>query len=155
MPNHLPNDSSKKKNGFGDLMQSMNEFFHEKPMRGMLQSIDEFFTSAANPFQSFPVNLKEHDHHYLIVAELPGVKKEQINLEVFPNFVTITITDMLHYTEENEKHQVIKSKQTMNRSSRTIPFPSVVNEKDVKASYKDGLLQIKVEKQSGKRISID
>jgi HSP20 family protein len=154
MHSHFSNDPSKKK-GFGDLMQSMNEFFHEKPMRGMLQSIDDFFTSASNPFNSFPVDFKENDDYYLITAELPGVKKEQINLEVFPNFVTITVMNMELYSEENTKSQVIKRKQTMNRSSRTIPFPSVVNEKNVKASYKDGLLQIKVEKQSGKRISID
>ncbi|WP_175991247.1 Hsp20/alpha crystallin family protein [Bacillus sp. Marseille-Q1617] len=154
MNSHFSNDPSKKK-GFGDLMQSMNEFFHEKPMRGMLQSIDDFFTSASNPFNSFPVDFKELDDYYLITSELPGVKKEQINLEVFPNFVTITITNMELYSEENEKKQIIRKKQSMNRSSRTIPFPTTVNEKDVKASYKDGLLQIKVEKQSGRKISIE
>ncbi|MGR3764788.1 Hsp20/alpha crystallin family protein [Rossellomorea sp. NS-SX7] len=154
MNSHFSNDSSKKK-GFGDLMQSMNEFFHEKPMRGMLQSIDDFFSSASNPFNSFPVDFNEHEDYYLITAELPGVKKEQINLEVFPNFVTISVSNMELYSEENEKNQVIKRKQSMNRSSRTIPFPTVVNEKDVKASYKDGLLQIKVEKQTGRKISID
>ncbi|MEG9297920.1 Hsp20/alpha crystallin family protein [Mangrovibacillus sp. Mu-81] len=155
MPKQFSDDSSKKKGGFGDLMHSMNEFFHEKPMKGMLQSIDDFFTSSSNPFNSFPVDLKENDEYYLITAELPGVKKEQINLEVFPNFVTITITNMELYSEENEKRQVIRKKQSMNRSSRTIPFPFVVNEKDVKASYKDGLLQIKVEKQTGRKISIE
>lgn len=154
MNSHFSNDSSKKK-GFGDLMQSMNEFFHEKPMRGMLQSIDDFFTSASNPFNSFPVDFNEHEDYYLITAELPGVKKEQINLEVYPNFVTISVMNMELYSEENEKNQVIRRKQSMNRSSRTIPFPTVVNEKDVKASYKDGLLQIKVDKQTGRKISIE
>jgi HSP20 family protein len=154
MTNHFSNDPSKKK-GFGDLMQSMNEFFHEKPMRGMLQSIDDFFTSASNPFNSFSVDLKEHAEYYLITAELPGVKKEQINLEVFPNFITITIINNEIYSEENEKNQTIRRKQSLNKSSRTIPFPSTVNDKDVKASYKDGLLQVKVEKQSGKKIIIE
>ncbi|NQD64533.1 Hsp20/alpha crystallin family protein [Bacillus haikouensis] len=154
MAKHFSDDSSRKK-GFGDLMHSMNEFFHEKPMKGMLQSIDEFFTSASNPFNSFPVEFKELEDFYLVTAELPGVKKEQINLEVFPNFVTITITNMEHYSEENKNNQVIRKKQSMNRSSRTIPFPSLVNDKDVKASYKDGLLQIKVEKQTGRKISIE
>jgi HSP20 family protein len=154
MAKHFSDDSSRKK-GFGDLMHSMNEFFHEKPMKGMLQSIDEFFTSASNPFNSFPVEFKEQEDFYLVTAELPGVKKEQINLEVFPNFVTITITNMEHYSEENKNNQVIRKKQSMNRSSRTIPFPSLVNDKDVKASYKDGLLQIKVEKQTGRKISIE
>ena len=150
MSNEFPN-----KKGFGDLMHSMNEFFHERPMKGMLQSIDEFFTSSANPFGSFPVELTETDEHYVVTAELPGVNKEQIQLDVFPQYITISVTNKEVYSEENEKHQTIRRKQSVRKSSRTIPFPRNVNEKNVKASYKDGLLTVKVNKDSGKRIEID
>ncbi|MCA1063140.1 Hsp20/alpha crystallin family protein [Rossellomorea sp. AcN35-11] len=146
---------SNDKKGFGDLMHSMNEFFHERPMKGMLQSIDEFFTSSSNPFGSFPVDLTETDHHYVVTAELPGVKKEQIHLEVFPQFMTISVTNKEEFSEENEQNQVIRRKQSMKKSTRTIPFPRMVNEKNVKASHKDGLLTVKVMKETGKRISID
>ncbi|MBW3113274.1 MULTISPECIES: Hsp20/alpha crystallin family protein [Bacillaceae] len=150
----MSNDSSNRK-GFGDLMHSMNEFFHERPMKGMLQSIDEFFTSSANPFGSFPVKMTETDDHYVVTAELPGVNKEQIQLDVFPQYITISVTNKGVYSEENEKHQTIKRKQSISKSSRTVPFPTVVNEKNVKASYKDGLLSVKVNKESGKRIQIE
>jgi HSP20 family protein len=143
------------KNGFGDLMHSMNEFFHERPMKGMLQSIDEFFTSSANPFGSFPVELTENDDHFIVTAELPGVNKEQIQIDVFPQYITISVTNKETYSEENENHQTIRRKQSMRKSSRTVPFPRVVNEKNVKASYKDGLLTVKVNKESGKRIQIE
>ncbi|WP_034758467.1 Hsp20/alpha crystallin family protein [Rossellomorea vietnamensis] len=143
------------KGGFGDLMHSMNEFFHERPMKGMLQSIDEFFTSSANPFGSFPVELSEADDHYLVTAELPGVNREQIQLDVFPQYITISVTHKEIYSEENEKHQTIRRKQSMRKSSRTVSFPRTVNEKNVKAFYKDGLLSVKVNKESGKRIQIE
>ncbi|MCA1058374.1 Hsp20/alpha crystallin family protein [Rossellomorea aquimaris] len=150
----MSNDSSNRK-GFGDLMNSMNEFFHEKPMKGMLQSIDEFFASSSNPFGSFPVELSETDDHYVVSAELPGVTKEQIQLDVYPQSITISVTNKETYSEESEKHQTIKRKQSLRKSSRTISFPRVVNEKKVKASYKDGLLTVKVNKESGNRIQID
>jgi HSP20 family protein len=143
------------KNGFGDLMHSMNEFFHERPMKGMLQSIDDFFTSSANPFGSFPVEMTETEDHYVVTAELPGVNKEQIKLDVFPQYITISVTNKEIYTEENEQRQTIRRKQSMGKSSRTVPFPRVVKEKDVKASYKNGLLTVKVNKESGNRIQIE
>lgn len=146
---------SNEKKGFGDLMHSMNEFFHERPMKGMLQSIDEFFTSSSNPFGSFPVELTETDNHYIVTAQLPGIKKEQIHLDVFPQYITISVTNKEEFSEENDQNQMIRRKQSMKKSSRTIPFPRVVNEKNVKASHKDGLLTVKVDKESGKRIPIE
>ncbi|TMU86798.1 Hsp20/alpha crystallin family protein [Bacillus sp. BHET2] len=150
----MSNDSSNNK-GFGDLIHSMNEFFHERPMKGMLQSIDEFFTSSANPFGSFPVELTETDDHYIVTAELPGVKKDQIQLDVFPQYITISVSHQEIYSEENEQHQMIRRKQSMKKSSRTVPFPRAVNEKNVKAAYHDGLLTVEINKDSGKRIPIE
>lgn len=154
MPKDFHNDSSKKK-GFGELMNSMNDFFLERPMKGMLQSIDEFFASSSNPFESFPVELTETNDYYIVTAELPGVKKEQIQLEVFPQFITISLMNKEIYSEEDDKNQTIRRKQSMRRSTRTVPFPRSVNEKNVKASYADGLLTVKVGKESGKRITIE
>ena len=62
---------------------------------------------------------------------------------------------MKMYTEEDDKRKTFKRQQTFQRSSRTIPFPFPINEKLVKASYKDGLLQITVPKQKGKPIYLD
>ncbi|WP_064091419.1 Hsp20/alpha crystallin family protein [Rossellomorea aquimaris] len=154
MKKEFPNEPTNK-NGFGDLIHTMNEFFHERPMKGMLQSIDDFFASSANPFGTFPVDLREANNHYIVTAELPGIKKDQIELDVFPQFMTISVTNIESYSEENERHQVIRRKQSTRKSTRTINFPRTVNEKNVKASYKDGLLTVKVDRESGKRINIE
>ena len=62
---------------------------------------------------------------------------------------------MKMYIEEDDKRKTFKRQQSFQRSSRTIPFPSPINEKLVKASYNDGLLQITVPKQKGKPIYLD
>lgn len=141
---------------FGELMKSMNQFFQERPVRGILQTMDEFFK---NPFpsslSSFPVSVQETDDEHVITAELPGIKKEQIQLDVLDNYMTITVFSTESITEEDENQKIVKKQQSMKKSIRTIPLPQPINESKVKASYQNGLLKIRVPKQKGKQIMID
>lgn len=145
-----------KNEPFGDLMKSMNQFFHDKPVRGLLQTMDEFFknpfTSAASSFQ---VSVSETDDEHVISAELPGVNKEQIQLDVIDNYVTITVLSLESIIEENDHKEMIKKQTSMKKSIRSIPLPQPIDENKVKASYKNGLLKIRVPKQKGKKIMID
>ncbi|WNS73988.1 Hsp20 family protein [Bacillus sp. DTU_2020_1000418_1_SI_GHA_SEK_038] len=151
----MSNDSKKGKNEMGDLMKSMNQFFNEKPVRGFLQTMDEFFRNPF-PFHSpFHVDVRETAEEHIITAELPGVKREQIQLDVLDNYVTISVQSHEILTEEDENQKMIKKRQSMQRSSRTIPLPQTITESKVKASYQNGLLKIRVPKQKGKHINID
>ncbi|TYS18897.1 Hsp20/alpha crystallin family protein [Rossellomorea vietnamensis] len=147
MDGNLPD---KKKPKFGELMDS---FFQEKPVRGILESIDGFFSSPF-PFGGFPVELKESKTNYTITAKLPGVKKEQIDIDVFQNYVTLSVHNEEIHTSENEKSNVFFHKQLKQHNSRTIPLPGMVDERKVKASYQDGLLTLKLGKLKGKKVEL-
>ncbi|GLB57946.1 Hsp20/alpha crystallin family protein [Cytobacillus sp. NCCP-133] len=140
---------------FGDLMKSMNQLFHEKPVKGFLQTMDDFFRNPFPLSSSFHVDVTETDTDHIVTAELPGINKEQIQIDIMDNYVTISVKSAELITEEDENRKVLKRQQSLQRSSRTIPLPQPVNEKKVKAVYKNGLLQITVPKQQGKRILID
>ncbi len=140
---------------FGDLMKSMNHFFQERPVKGFLQSIDEFFKNPFPYSPAFQVDLKETVSEYMITAELPGINREQIQLDVLENYITISIHSNELFTEEDEKGSIIKRRQSMQKSTRTIPLPQLINERSVKASYKNGLLKIRIPKQKGKQILIE
>lgn len=150
------NNNKGKNEPIGDLMKSMNQFFQEKPVKGFLQSMDEFFK---NPFpsstSSFHVNVSETNDEHIISAELPGINKEQIQIDVLDNYVTITVLSTESMTEENEHQKTIKKQTSIKKSIRTVPLPQLINESKVKASYQNGLLQIRVPKQKGKQIMID
>lgn len=152
----MSNQDKKGKNEpFGDLMKSMNQFFNEKPVKGFLQTMDEFFRNPF-PFQSsFHVDVRETEEQHIITAELPGVKREQIKLDILDNYVTISVQSNEIYTEEDENQKIIKRRQSMQRSSRTIPLPQPIIESKVKASYQNGLLKILIPKQKGKQIKIE
>ncbi len=140
---------------FGELMRTMNNFFHERPMKGLLQTMDEFFKSSI-PFSApFPINMEETDKHYMITAELPGVDQEQIQLDILGNYITISVHSVESFTEEDDNKNIVKRRRAMQKSTRTIPLPQPINESMVKASYQNGLLKIQLPKLKGKQIIID
>jgi HSP20 family molecular chaperone IbpA len=155
LPSDKNNPKKPKSEPFGEIMKSMNDFFNEKPIRGFLQSIDEFFKSPFPSGSSFHVDTIETEGEYVISAELPGVKREQIHLNIAENFLTISVENKELETEEDEYHQVYQRKFLRQQSSRTISLPHTINEKKVKASYRDGLLKIRVPQEKGKVIEIE
>lgn len=140
---------------FGDLMKTMNQLFHEKPVRGFLQTMDDFFKNPFPHTSPFHVDVKESEDEHIILAELPGINKEQIQLDVLDNYLTISVNSLETITEENEDREVTRRQQSFQRSSRTVPLSQPINEKKVKASYANGLLEIKIPKEKGKRIFLE
>ena len=149
------NENPKRRDHFRELMKPWDSFFHETPVKGFLQSIDGLFHKPFPLNSSFSVETSETDTEYEIHAELPGINKEQIGIDVLDRSIIITVQAHEFVTEEDDKLKTFKRQQTFQRLSRTIPFPFPINEKLVKASYNDGLLQITVPKQKGKPIYLD
>jgi HSP20 family molecular chaperone IbpA len=154
MSSNLPSDQHKGKmqDPFGEWMKSMNDFFHKRPVRGLLQSMDEFFKA---PFATFPIAVEELDHEYIVSAELPGVNKEQISISIFDNSLTISVRSQEVITEEDNTNKIFKQKQSFQQMTRSVYLNHPINESEVKASYRDGLLKIKIPKPKGKSVTID
>jgi HSP20 family protein len=138
---------------FGELMKYVHHFFQEQPVRGVLQSIDDFFKQPF-PYTSFPLDVRDLGDQHIVTAELPGVKKEQIGLHILGNNLTISIKQQDIYTEENDVTNVYRRSEHLQRSSRTISLPYPIDEKMVKASYRDGLLKIAIPKLQGKKVDL-
>jgi HSP20 family protein len=153
-PSEHNNNKKIKPEQFRDFFRTMNDFIHEKPVKGFLQSIDEFFNSPF-PSGAFPVEVRETEDDYIITAELPGVKKEQIRLNVLPNYVSISVENKEMETKEDLNNHFFQKRVSQQKLSRTIPLPAAINEKLVKASYRDGLLTIRIPQVRGKTINIE
>ncbi|MGG5253836.1 Hsp20/alpha crystallin family protein [Neobacillus sp. SM06] len=161
MSSMLPSDQNNQKKGkpepFNELIKSMNNFFNEKPVKGFLQTIDDFFRSPFPPGSAgaFSVKTIDNGEEYIVTAELPGIKKEQIHLDLYENLLTITVDNKQVSTEKDEVNNVFRQSQFWQQSSRTVSLPRPVKEKNVKAAYQDGLLEIRIRHDKGKTIQID
>lgn len=137
---------------FSGWFHSMNELFHKGPIKGLLESMDELFNT---PFTSFYVDVRENSNEHVISAELPGVKKEQIIIDAFENSLTITVNHEEIVTEENDLKNLYKRKESFQRMVRRIYLGHPINKQKIKATFKNGLLTLRVPKEKGIIIDID
>ena len=135
------------------LLRSMNDFFNQKPVKRLLDSIDDFFEQPF-PLTSIKTNMYETNKELIITADLPGVKREQIRLDYSSNRITISVKETEHIEEKNDKTHHYFSKYQNGYFTKTITLPFEVKEMDIKASYRNGQLNIRVPKQKRKRITI-
>ncbi|BAB05991.1 Hsp20/alpha crystallin family protein [Halalkalibacterium halodurans] len=126
-----------------------------------LRSIDDFFSKSFQHLHdngmfapSIPIRQYEKGEQFIIEAELPGVSKNQIQLDVFPQYVRIRIHEE-EVLEMREDEKGIYSKSISSQArERVIPFPYPVQEGDIKARLRNGLLTIAIPNHR-KRINIE
>lgn len=124
--------------------------------------IDDFFndTSFFNRSflgDTFRVDVVEHDKEYCIEADMPGIKKDEINLEMDDDGRLRISVEKVESVDEEKKNYIHKERR-YNAMSRTI-YLAEANPEEVKARLEDGVLKVtvgKLEKNSGKhRIEIE
>ncbi len=153
--NQKGNNKNHQEPPFGEFFRSMQGFLNEKPIKGFLQSIDDFFKAPFPNVPGFAVETTENKTEYIVKAELPGIKREQIQLNVQGNLLTISVENQQLELEEDDVNQIFRSVQSRHHSSRTISLPQKINDRKIKATYRDGLLEIRIPLEKGKTIHID
>ncbi|MBT2694201.1 Hsp20/alpha crystallin family protein [Bacillus sp. ISL-55] len=146
-------DRPKRHEALEQWFKSMNQLMQEKPVKGILQSIDNFFR---HPFPHTPFNVGVHEteKEYIVTAELPGVKRDQISINIINNSLTILVNQTDVTSEINDIAKTERHMASARQFSRTIPFSVPVNERKTRASYRNGLLEVKIAKKQGKKIDI-
>ena len=90
------------------------------------------------------VEIYEKDDHFIVRAELPGVKQEDIDISVAGD--TLTIKGERKASEEVSETDYYRCELCYGTFSRSITLPTPVNAKKIEASYEDGILELKVPK---------
>ncbi len=113
---------------------------------GNVKQSSEGGESEVKPERDPLVDIYEEDGHYVVVVEVPGVKKEDIELRASTNEIEIS-AEAPEDAEINRKYH------------KVIPLPGEINPEVAKARYQNGILEVKLDKvgeKSGKtKIKID
>ncbi|CAG8458347.1 11155_t:CDS:2 [Paraglomus brasilianum] len=102
------------------------------------------------------VDVHERDKDYIVTAELPGVKKDQINLDVRENTLVIS-GETKKDQQYNEGNTHIRERR-WGSFSRSISLPNNVKSAEISAKFNDGVLEVtlpKIEAVQPKKITID
>lgn len=119
--------------------------FNRSPWSGLESEIDRLFESAltdfvpATPANRFPVDLFEDKDHTFVRAELPGVSKDDINVEVVDGYLTINAS---------RKTPAADGKGEESFSfSRSVALNDSVHADKVSAAYENGVLTVTLPKR--------
>ncbi|CAH1219414.1 18 kDa heat shock protein [Paenibacillus auburnensis] len=130
---------------FGALAKSLNEVFN-----------DDFFAPMTSSTLSFRTDIRESEQAYLIEAELPGFKKEEIDIDYANPYLTIKAVRKDENSQENADHKIVRRERRYGEYVRRF-YVQDINDDEIRASLKDGLLSLEVpkrQKSAGKRIEI-
>jgi len=102
------------------------------------------------------IDLSEDDKQYLVKADIPGVRKEDIDVRIDGNQVTIS-AEIKRESEEKKDGRVLRRERQVGYATRSFALASPVDQGKAEAKYDNGVLTVAFPKASGastKRISV-
>ena len=109
------------------------------------QALDSFRTSGwlgsgAGASGTYPLlNVFRKGDDYVVIAELPGVKKSDLDIQVKGNTLRVAGSKAVEY---GEKASIHRRERLAGRFDRTITLPIEVDAERVEAQYNDGILAL-------------
>jgi HSP20 family protein len=133
-----------------------------EPLAGRLDGLfNDFFRPALvweNNSEPLPirVDVRENATAYTVQAELPGVRKEDIAVEIEGNEVTICAQSRRE-TEQKEGEKWLKSERFFGKTGRRLALPQALDETRAVAKLADGVLDLTLPKKAaaaGRKVEI-
>ncbi len=117
----------------------------ERIRREFDKLLEEFTpTVAIEKVFSPAIEVYETDKEVVVKAELPGIKKEDVEVTIKDNTLHIKGEKKEEREEKTETVHIVE--RAYGKFERTISLPKDVKLEDIKAEYKDGVLEIKLPK---------
>ena len=129
-------------------MNTLNEEINSILKRSFDSVFPEYVLEKETKGLTIPIDIKEYDNEYSIKVEVPGIKKENIDIELNKSYMKINAKKEEEKEEKNKKYH--KTEFAYGNYSRTIYFPQEINIKEAEANLKDGVLILKLPKLKSK-----
>jgi len=99
------------------------------------------------PQMEIKVDVKENDNAYTVHADIPGVKKEDIQVSIDGNQVSISAESRME-KEEKKGDKVLRSERYHGKVARSFTLAHDVDEAKSQAKYNDGVLELTLPKKA-------
>ena len=114
-------------------------------------------TGSQQGFAPYAVDVREDADHIYVDAELPGFRKEDVDITLENQTLTISAERKSEMKKQGNGGELLLNERRYNRFLRSFTLPPTVNEQNVKASLQDGVLTIvltKREETKPRKISV-
>ncbi len=93
------------------------------------------------------VDIEDREKDFFVTVDMPGFKKEELNIEVTDDYVTIQAAKGVSKEEEDKKKRYVRKERAAESYFRKITFPQEINSNQAQANLNDGILQITLPKK--------
>ena len=106
-------------------------------------------------------DVRETDSGYEVDIDLPGFKKDEINIQLDNGYLSISAAKGLDKDEQDKEGKYIRKERYAGSMSRSFYVGNAITQDDIKAKYESGILRLSVPKkaaeeiESAKRIAIE
>ena len=112
-----------------------------------------------NALSEFKTDIQEDGDSFVLEADLPGFKKEDIHVDVKDNTLSITAERHSEFEQKEKKNSFLRCERSFGSYSRSFDI-SGIDAKAIKAAYSDGVLRVTLPKQkevpaSSRRLEIE
>jgi len=105
---------------------------------------DDFFTKKEHHLMK--TDIKEKKDKYIIVMDLPGYDKENINLELNNGYLEVT-AKVEENNDEGDEEKFVRRERFYGECSRSFYVGDDIKEEDINAEFKNGTLKVEVPKK--------
>ncbi len=97
-------------------------------------------------------DIREHDEGYELDIDLPGFKKDEINVELENGYLTISAAKGLDKDGQDKKGKYIRKERYAGAMQRSFYVGDAVTQEDIKAKFEDGILKLSIPKKDAKAV---
>ena len=107
---------------------------------------------AKHASHEMKTDVKETDSGYEVDIDLPGFKKDEINVQLDNGYLSISAAKGLDKEEKNKEGKYIRKERYAGAMSRSFYVGDALTQEDIKAKYESGILRLSIPKKEAKQV---
>lgn len=99
------------------------------------------------------MDVKDHEDHYEVEIDLPGFRKEDINIELNDGYMTVSASKGLDEDEKDHKGKIVRQERYSGMMSRSFYVGEDITNEEVHAKFENGVLKLDIPKKEYEKIA--
>lgn len=121
----------------------LDHLFQPSTLKPLFDKIEKMVNEAF-PFPHITLDSYETNEEFIIYGHLPGIKKEQIIIDLFERYVTVKIEHQEHREAQTNEQHSFEKVTTLGNVSKTFLLPHPIYDSDLQATFINNELTIKI-----------
>ena len=113
---------------------------------------NDAFDDMMHDHNMMKTDIREKDGNFILDMELPGFKKEDIQMELKEGYLTINASRNTNKEDKDDEGNIIRQERFSGSCSRSFYIGEGIRPEDIKAAYENGELKITVPKEPVKKV---